>query len=271
MRVFRNFQTVVMLKRFLILGILIHVTCVPSQLFGQGSGIQIFVRYDYGKYVTIDGEASDSIQSVKLKVWDKEGIPPDFQKLSFAGTLLEDARTLADYYISHENVIHLVLFRGTMDFLNSVSVSPYTLHSGYDIKLLDTASTVEVWNSFALSSSLTISPSGQTPYVFNILAVDGVGALSSLSNFSYTTGFTLPVVTATGGIINFNPAQVSVNTSGFSNSLGGGSFSLVQSNSTTLSLQFTPGTIPEPSTYGFCGVGAIGLMFFLRRKKSNQS
>ena len=270
MRDFRNFQTVVMLKRFLILGILLHVTCVPSQLFGSEVR-EIYVRYVNGNVVTLDVEASDSIQNVKQKVWDKAGIPPDFQKLFFAGTLLEDARTLADYNIQWEDSINFVLSKGTMDFLNAVSSSPYTLHSGYDIKLLDTASTVEVWNSFALSSSLTISPSGQTPYVFNILAVDGVGALSSLSNFSYATGFTLPVVTAAGGIINFNPTQVSVNTSGFSNSLGGGSFSLVQSNCTTLSLQFTPGTIPEPSTYGFCGLGAIGLMFFLRRKKSNQS
>jgi ubiquitin len=257
-----------MRKNTFLLIILLQLVFLPNQLFGS---MQIFVNQPQGGTITIDVEGSDSIENVKQKLYDQTSTPIDFQKLLFAGKLLEDGRTLADYNIQKESTIYIVLPNGTSEFLNAVSVSPYTLHSGYDIKLFDTASTVEVWNSFALSSSLTILPSGQTPYVFNILAVDSVGAFSSLSNFSYATGFTLPVVTAAGGIINFNPTQVSVNTSGFSNSLGGGSFSLVQSNSTTLSLQFTPGVIPEPSTYGFCGVGAIGLMFFLRRKKSNQS
>jgi ubiquitin len=214
-------------------------------------GMQIFVNTPANRVITLEVEPSDSIENVKQKVQDRDGIPPDSQYLYFAGSLLEPASTLSDYNIQRESTLPLV---ATATF---GAIPPAGVAWRFGVNDVTTAPGAG-WTLWDLTGALDLSSYSPGSIILDVYAYQG-GVAGTPTGFTLGTPYSLTFLNAAGGITGFDPSLFVL-----SGAYAGQSSVSLSGSSLVLNIQGSA-AVPEIDPAGMGSVlalvtGALGLL-----------
>ncbi|XP_064387312.1 polyubiquitin-like isoform X2 [Halichondria panicea] len=176
----------------------------------RGGGMQIYTKTLTGKTITLGVDPNGTIEDVKIKIQDKEGIPPDQQCLTFAGSLLEDDKTLNNYEICNNSTLHLALrVSGETDSLIQIYVH---LPDGQSLTItVKPSSTILECKKLVNKAEGTQLPSKEQEVIFQkkILAND-----HKLQDYGIDKGKTVHIVQKNGPkriCVHHNSERVTLN------------------------------------------------------------
>lgn len=224
-----------------------------------GSGFQYFISVGGQWTITLDGEPSDSTENAKTKIQDKVGLPPSEQAIFFADTQLQDGRTLADYNILHESLLHLY-YASFQSF-----AAPDFVWDGDTTQVIQMADAhgggLNVTN-IAVEGRLDLSTASLANPISLSLMTRAFGAYP-LKNFDPAANASWTLISASGGIFGYQPGQFSLNAADFFNDPASVNQFAIGSSGNDLILTYT--ALPEPSTFVLLLAALCGCSFRRRR------
>ena len=245
-------------SRSLVLAVAVSVAMVVLQS-SAAMGMPLYVTTPANQTVTLDVEPSDSIENMKAKLQDKEGIEPGSQYLYFSGSLLEDGRTLSDYNITRASTLPLVA-TATFGAIPSAGIT-----WRFGVNDVTTAPGTG-WTLWDLAGALDLSSYVAGSINLDIYAYQG-GVAGIPTGFTPGTPYSLTFLNAAGGITGFDPSLFVL-----SGAYAGQSSVTLSGSSLVLNIQGSA-PVPEIDPAGMGSVlalvtGTLGLLERRRRQSA---